>query len=128
MRKISEEKAESEHRKSQKRFKKKDFKKLLENEDGLLHKFLNVNNLKEYIDEFRLLVSLLKDWYKGRYTSVPWKVISSIGGALLYVLSPIDLIPDFLPFVGYVDDAAVLAACLRYVREDVEQYRIWKQA
>ncbi|MDR9458483.1 MAG: DUF1232 domain-containing protein, partial [Salegentibacter sp.] len=53
-------------------------------------------------------------------------VISSVGGALLYVLSPIDLIPDFLPFVGYLDDAAVFAALLKYVRLDLQKYRDWK--
>lgn len=34
---------------------------------------------------------------------------------LLYVLSPLDLIPDFIPIIGYIDDAMVVAACLALV-------------
>ncbi len=57
---------------------------------------------------------------------MPWLVIASVGGSLLYVLYPIDLIPDFIPFVGYLDDALVFAACLKFVIQDLEKYRQWK--
>ena len=46
--------------------------------------------------------------------------------ALLYVLSPIDLIPDFIPVVGYVDDALVVAVCIKLVQADLDKYRDWK--
>jgi uncharacterized membrane protein YkvA (DUF1232 family) len=45
---------------------------------------------------------------------------------LLYVLNPLDLIPDFLPLVGQIDDAAVVAACLLMVRQDLHKYKKWK--
>lgn len=43
------------------------------------------------------------------------------------MLSPIDLIPDFIPVVGYVDDALVVAACLAMVESDLEIYKEWKK-
>lgn len=43
----------------------------------------------------------------GSYREVPWNIIATIGGTLLYMLSPIDLILDVIPFIGYLDDAAV---------------------
>jgi uncharacterized membrane protein YkvA (DUF1232 family) len=126
MAKFSEEKAEKELKKGQKNFSAEKLKDLLQKEDSLFAKFLNVTNLKEYTDDFIDLFSLLRDWYQGRYKDVPWLVISSIGGALLYVLSPIDLIPDFIPVIGYLDDAAVIAALVKYVRVDLADYRKWK--
>ncbi|HSI69033.1 MAG TPA: YkvA family protein [Gillisia sp.] len=126
MAKFSEEKAEKELKKRQKNFSAEKLKTLFKEEDSLFAKFLNVTNLKEYTDDFIDLFSLLRDWYQGRYKDVPWLVISSIGGALLYVLSPIDLIPDFLPVIGYLDDAAVIAALVKYVRVDLADYRKWK--
>ncbi|MCM4159830.1 DUF1232 domain-containing protein [Antarcticibacterium flavum] len=128
MAKFSEEKAEKELKKGQKNFSAEKLKDLLQKEDSLFAKFLNVTNLKEYTDDFIDLFSLLRDWYQGRYKDVPWLVISSIGGALLYVLSPIDLIPDFIPVIGYLDDAAVIAALVKYVRVDLADYRNWKEA
>ena len=52
--------------------------------------------------------------------------IAAIVAALLYVLSPIDLIPDFIPIIGYVDDALVVSACLAMVKQDLHAYRNWK--
>ena len=40
-----------------------------------------------------------------------------------YALSPVDLIPDFIPVIGYLDDAAMLAVCLNFTRFDVEEYK-----
>ena len=60
--------------------------------------------------------------------SPPFRSISTaaIGGALLYFISPIDLIPDFIPILGFTDDAAVLALCLKLCRDDVLEYWKWK--
>ncbi|HEY9185942.1 MAG TPA: YkvA family protein [Salegentibacter sp.] len=126
MSEFSQQKADKELKKRQKAFSTEKLKQLFKEKNSLFSKFLNIENLNEYYRDFVDLFSLLQDWYKGRYKDVPWLVISSVGGALLYVLSPIDLIPDFLPFVGYLDDAAVFAALLKYVRLDLQKYRDWK--
>lgn len=128
MAKFSEEKAEKELQKRQKNFSAEKLKKLFQEEDSLFSKFLNITNLREYTDDVIDLFSLLRDWYQGRYKDVPWLVISSIGAGFLYVLSPIDLIPDFIPVIGYLDDAAVIAALVKYVRVDLADYRKWKDA
>lgn len=47
-------------------------------------------------------------------------------GALLYVLSPIDLIPDFIPGIGLLDDAAVFGAMLAAIHEDLQDYKAWR--
>jgi uncharacterized membrane protein YkvA (DUF1232 family) len=123
---FSKEKAKEEFNKSRKNFSKDNLENLMQKEDSLFSKFLNFDKLNEYYQDFIDLFSLVKDWYKGRYKDVPWMVISSAGGALLYVLSPIDLIPYFIPVIGYLDDAAVFAACLKFIRKDLDKYREWK--
>jgi len=47
---------------------------------------------------------------------------------LLYVLSPVDLVPDIIPFLGYLDDAAVVAACVRLIRNEIDVYQTWKKS
>ena len=54
---------------------------------------------------------------------MPRGTVAAIVGSLLYVLSPVDLIPDMIPVVGYLDDAAVLALCLKFVKHDVDEYK-----
>jgi uncharacterized membrane protein YkvA (DUF1232 family) len=50
----------------------------------------------------------------------------SIGGALAYVVLPTDMVPDFIPFVGWIDDALVLKIIMDSAREEVERYRLFR--
>jgi uncharacterized membrane protein YkvA (DUF1232 family) len=72
-----------------------------------------------------LLFSMLLDSFKGRY-SLPKKTALLLIFAFLYLISPVDIIPDVFPLIGLVDDVAVLAFSLNFIRGDLENYRAWK--
>lgn len=127
MKRFTKQKAEKRYRQSQKNFTENDLHKVLENSDSLKSKFRKQSKLVSFIDDFKVLFSMLKDYYKGNYKAVPWYIISSIGATLLYVLTPVDSIPDFIPIAGYIDDAAIFGICLNFVRSEVEKYRVWKE-
>ncbi|MDV3242044.1 MAG: DUF1232 domain-containing protein, partial [Methylocaldum sp.] len=55
----------------------------------------------------------------------PWYALSAIVAALLYVLSPVDLIPDVIPILGYTDDALMLSVCLLLVEQQLAEYESW---
>ena len=75
-----------------------------------------------------IMISLIKHYVEGKYTTVPYGTILAIMSALIYVLSPVDIIPDFIPFVGYLDDVAVIGLCLSMVKTDIEAYDEWRQS
>ena len=127
MRKFTGKRAKEEHDKRQNNFTETDLAKVLSKSDRLKSMFLKNARLNSYFEEFKLLLSMLKDYYNRKYKTVPWYFVSSIGATLLYVLTPIDLIPDFIPFVGFIDDAAILGISLSLVRNEIEKYRAWKQ-
>ncbi|PKD21522.1 hypothetical protein APR41_00610 [Salegentibacter salinarum] len=127
MSKIDKETIRKEHKKRQDDFEEEDIDDVLEDEDAIKSKFENKGKLQRYLDDAVILFSLLKDYAKGNYREVPFNVIAAIGGALLYVLSPIDLIPDFIPIIGYLDDAAVVAFCLNLIEKDLITYKLWKK-
>jgi uncharacterized membrane protein YkvA (DUF1232 family) len=83
--------------------------------------------LKALWDDIRLLVAMLRDYVSGAYRAVPFGIIAAIAAAILYLVSPFDVIPDFIPVIGYLDDAAVLGLCLRMVRTNLAEYRVWKE-
>ena len=89
--------------------------------------FQHVKVLQKYWKDVCDIYSLLKDRMAGQYTEMPWSVIAALVGALLYVLSPLDVIPDFIPVAGFLDDAAVFAAALAFAGRDLEKYRAWKR-
>ena len=68
-----------------------------------------------------LLFTLLKDWWNGTY-EIPWTSVAAITAALLYFINPFDLIPDFIPLAGFLDDAVVVALCLKMVQTDLRKY------
>lgn len=110
-----------------KKITEEDLKKVLEKQKEIEDKFRGESPLAKFLSEVKTLFSLLNDYFTGKYKEVPWWTISSIVVALLYVLNPLDLIPDFIPVVGYVDDALVIAACSAIIKLDLEKYIAWKK-
>jgi len=53
-------------------------------------------------------------------------VVGAVVFTMLYVFNPLDLMPDVLPIVGQLDDAALFAACLMLVEHDLRLYQAWK--
>ena len=103
-----------------------DGRKVLRNSDTLKKIFNKVSGLKEYLGPFFSMIELLKDFFSGRYKDIPVWAISAIIVALLYVLSPADFIPDFVPGIGYIDDASVFTYCLSLINKELKKYNNWK--
>ena len=74
-----------------------------------------------------ILASLLRSYVKKEYQDIPTGSLLAIISALLYFVSPIDLIPDSIPLLGYTDDAAVVAVCWKLVWSDAEDYKKWRE-
>jgi len=108
------------------RMKDADFKKVLEKSADIKKKFEHAGPLGRFLEDLQLLMSIVKDYIKGNYKQIPRWSIAAIVFALLYVLNPFDMIPDFITFVGYLDDAAAVAACLYFVEQDLKEYKEWK--
>lgn len=82
--------------------------------------------LKKVLENVRELYALFKDSVKGSYKLHPSNV-AMIGGGLLYFILPADLIPDFIPLVGYLDDLAVLTTIANSLKGEINAYQIWKK-
>ena len=85
-------------------------------------------NLGDALKDFVLLWSLLKDYYNKEYTQVPWKFIATIGFAVAYLILPVDIIPDVIPVLGYVDDATVFGFVVKMFASEIENYKKWKES
>ena len=73
-----------------------------------------------------MFISLIRAYIKGEYKDIPVGSIIAIVSALIYYVSPVDLIPDLLPVVGKLDDAGVILACLKFVQSDLDTYILWR--
>jgi len=79
------------------------------------------------LSEVPIMVSLVRNYVKKEYQDIPIGSIIAIISALIYFVSPLDVVPDSIPVLGYFDDAAVVAACWNLVETDVEEYVKWRK-
>jgi uncharacterized membrane protein YkvA (DUF1232 family) len=88
---------------------------------------VNTNLIRRLATDMRLLVLLIRDFIKGRYRN-----ISPLSGivfilAITYLLIPTDLINDFIPGLGQLDDAAFFLACVYFLERDLYRYQDWRE-
>ena len=124
--KVTKVEAEDMISKGARHIKEEDVKEVLHRADEIKKKFEMPGPLGRFVEDFKLLISILKDYWSGEYRQVPFWTISAIAFAFLYILNPMDLIPDFIPGVGFVDDAMVIASCLALIEKDLQKYKEWK--
>jgi uncharacterized membrane protein YkvA (DUF1232 family) len=84
--------------------------------------------LKKLFEQAKIMLGMVKDYWNGSYREIPYWAISAVSLALLYVLNPADVIPDVIVGVGYLDDATVVAFCLKLVQRELERYQEWQAA
>ncbi|MCO6057786.1 DUF1232 domain-containing protein [Pseudomonas sp. MOB-449] len=79
-------------------------------------------------DDLRLLLSLANAWLRGEYRQINPKAFLAVVGALLYFVTPLDALPDWLVGMGFVDDLAVLAWVLKTWGGELDAFRAWRAA
>jgi uncharacterized membrane protein YkvA (DUF1232 family) len=82
--------------------------------------------LTRLFQDLKLLIPLIKDYWKGTYRDISVKSIVIFIVALAYIISPIDLIPDYIIGLGQIDDAVILGLSLYFLEKDLRKYKEWK--
>ncbi len=85
----------------------------------------NKNSLKKFWGDLQALIGLGKGWITGNYTDVPVKTILLVIAAIIYFVNPFDVVPDFLPGIGYLDDATVIGFVIGSIKDDIEAFKNW---
>ena len=71
-------------------------------------------------------ISMLWDWILGRFEWSPMRLIVAFFVGIIYLVFPIDIVPDVIPLAGWIDDVLVATAVVRIARADLERWRKWK--
>ena len=78
-------------------------------------------------DSLRLFIRIINAYTSKEYTYVPWKTICLLVAGLIYFIYPIDLIPDFIPIAGIIDDVALIAWIYESIKEDIDNFLEWEK-
>lgn len=117
------EKVEKRFHESKDKVKDSDVKEALNKAGGKIEKLAQSASAeaKKLGKQAKLLYMMLKDSASGKFNA-PWVTIASLTACLLYLASPIDVMPDFIPGIGLIDDALMIALCISIVRIDLRRY------
>lgn len=75
-----------------------------------------------------IYASFLNSYFHKTYTKAPIGIIIAILSALIYLVSPMDLLPDFILGLGYLDDAGAMATCFSLIKSDIDKYQEWRNS
>jgi uncharacterized membrane protein YkvA (DUF1232 family) len=78
-------------------------------------------------DSVIALVRMLKAWSKGEYKNISATSIIAVVAALLYFANPFDIIPDFIPLFGQIDDILVLSYLIKMLNKEIERFMAWEK-
>ncbi len=85
----------------------------------------SATQVAQLLETLTWFIRLLRSYLKKEYTKVPWRSLVMILAAVIYFVNPMDVVPDFIAGIGYLDDATVLALVFRNVKKDVEAFKEW---
>ncbi len=83
---------------------------------------VKADKLGERTNEFKLLISMIRDTFSGKYKMNKWNM-SIIIGTIIYVVSPIDAVPDLVPVLGWLDDASIVGFAIAKLADEVDRYK-----
>ena len=93
--------------------------------------FLKIGEGSEWFyglqDSVIALVRMLKAWSKGEYKNIAPSSIIAVVAALLYFVNPFDIIPDFIPIIGQLDDILVLGYLIKFLNKEIERFMAWEK-
>lgn len=124
---FSQKNAENQLNAEADKVRREDLESLLARQRTIEDKVKGSGKLNRFREDVKLMFAMIRDYWNGSYRDVPWKTIAAIAGTLLYVLNPLDVIPDLLIGIGFLDDAGVVALCLKLVESDLYRYAAWKE-
>ena len=82
--------------------------------------------LGEFSENFLVVVRLVEAVIKGEYQIETWNLVKLIG-AIMYVILPLDAVPDAIPVLGFTDDIAVVAEILKSMADIINDFKKWEE-
>ena len=81
-----------------------------------------------FVERIKVLVRLVKAYKNGSYRDVHIQNVFLMVAALIYFVTPIDLIPDFIPVTGLLDDFTIIVWVYNKVQEEIDRFLSWEKA
>lgn len=88
-------------------------------------KYIKKNGFKSMTSDMMLLGNYVRDIVEGRYKEYKRADLVLVVGAIIYVVTPMDILPDFILALGLVDDVAIVSWAVNQLGGELSRYRQW---
>jgi uncharacterized membrane protein YkvA (DUF1232 family) len=89
-------------------------------------KTLPKDSFKETWPYLQTMLRLIRAYHRGEYRAAPETTLVVIVAAIIYVVSPLDVIPDAIPAIGFLDDATIVTLALQRTKQDLDDFMVWE--
>ena len=94
-------------------------------------KMSNMSGLKKemnaFLEKVLTFVRMIKAYISGVYKDIPIRSILLMIAGLIYFITPLDFLPDFIPGIGLIDDVGVILAIFNSIVDDVNRFRLFEE-
>jgi uncharacterized membrane protein YkvA (DUF1232 family) len=88
----------------------------------------NAAQLGSIAEKLQAVTRMIRSYVNRDYKDIPWQTLILVTGALVYFVSPIDAIADFIPLLGFADDVAIITAVISSINHDLEKFLEWERS
>ena len=82
--------------------------------------------INELLEHVQLFLRMIKKSFSGEYSSFSNKTLLSLVFGLLYFVTPMDVVPDFIPLLGFSDDLSIIYFIFKNFKSDIEAFKVWE--
>jgi len=113
--------------------------KILRNKEKLNHllkvasdkmKDVNLKEIKKapLLERIGVMLRMIRSYVKGEYRDIKAKNLILIVAAIIYFVMPLDLMPDFIPLTGLLDDFSIIIWVYNTIQDEIDQYIMWEKS
>lgn len=81
----------------------------------------------DFFRRVKVFIRMIKAYVRGEYRAIPWKMVVMLVAGLVYFVMPLDILPDFIPVTGFLDDITVIIWIFNNFKKEIDAFETWEK-
>ena len=87
----------------------------------------NKSAVGDFFRRIKVFTRMIKAYVKGEYRAIPWKMVVMLVAGLVYFVMPLDILPDFIPVTGFLDDITLIVWIFNNFKSEIDAFETWER-